>query len=302
MSDEAAGDGGSPYALPAAEHWARRVRAFVVEELVPYEEHAELNQGRLPDGATTSLHSIACQSRTRPAPSGRLGFGPPGIHIQPLPSLLVGGGMIGYKLFLSRGAPAQHPNWTVITTLARVNWRGRVAETHNHARRQVTTISRSRGAGIEFRVNRYAFPYLLTVAFRDQAGKELGEYGFYFRVVDATANARFGLSAPSYHPGGTVFARIENLGSSPVSYGAGYRIERLVGATWILAPESPTGPVPAIAYATNTGMTQDGCTGFWIPLSMPPGRYRISKEVRFPALGRSGAEPRLISGEFSIAP
>jgi hypothetical protein len=238
-----------------------------------------------------------------PSPSGRLGFGPRSIRLQPLPSLLVGGGTIGYRLFLSKGAPAQHPNWTVVTTLARVNWRGRTAETHNHARRHLTTISRSHGAGEEFRVNRYAFPYLLTVVFRNAAGKELGEYGFYFRVVDATANARFGLSAPSYRPGSAVFARIENLGSSPVSYGAPYAIERLEGATWAKAPESPKGPWIMPLYWTAAGMTEKGCRGFWIPPTMPPGRYRISKEAQFPALRGPGSdEPRLISGEFDVAP
>jgi hypothetical protein len=238
-----------------------------------------------------------------PGPSGRLGFGPKSIRIQPLPSLLVGGGTIGYKLFLAKGAPAQHPNWTVVTKLERVNWRGRPAETHNHTRRHVTTVSRSHEAGVEFRVNRYAFPYLLTVLFRNQAGKDLGEYSFYFRVVDATANARFGFSAPSYRPGSTVFARIENLGSSEVSYGAAYNIERLAGTTWAKTPESPSGPIPARLYITGTGMTQDGCSSFWIPPTMPPGHYRISNEAQFPALRGPGSdEPRLISGEFDIAP
>jgi hypothetical protein len=238
-----------------------------------------------------------------PGPSGRIGFGPPNIRIQPLPSLLVGGGTIGYKLFLSRGAHAQHPNWTVITKLARVNWRGRIAETHNYARRHVTTISRSLGAGVEFQVNRYAFPYLLTVVFRNQAGKDLGEYGFYFRVVNVTAAARFGLSAPSYRPGGTVFARIENLGSSPVSYGAPYAIERLDGAAWVKAPESPGGPWILPLYSTAGGMAENGCSSFWIPPTMPPGRYRISKDAQFPALRGPGSdEPRLLTGEFDITP
>lgn len=238
-----------------------------------------------------------------PGPSGRLGFGPRSIRIQPLPPLLIGGGTIGYKLFLKKGAPAQHPNWTVVTKLERVNWRGRKAETHSYARRHIATVSRSHGAAVEFRVNRYAFPYRLTVIFRNQAGKELGEYGFYFRVVDATANARFGLSAPSYRPGGTVFARVENIGSSQVSYGAGFRIERSAGATWAPAPESPSGPVPARFYFTDTGMSQEGCSSFWIPPTMPPGHYRISKEAQFPALKGPGSdEPRLISGEFDIAP
>ena len=62
MSDDAAGDGGSSYALPAAAvHWARRVRAFVEQELVPYEEHAELNQGRLPDGVAQHHQRLALE-------------------------------------------------------------------------------------------------------------------------------------------------------------------------------------------------------------------------------------------------
>jgi hypothetical protein len=246
--------------------------------------------GRLP-----KLHS--------PGPAGQLGFGPTSIRLQPLSTLLVGGGSLGYKLFLSRGAPTQHPNWTVVTTLARINWRGRSVETHNHARRHVTTISRSRGAGVEFRVNRYPAPYLLTVVFRNEAGKELGEYGFYFRVVTATANAQFGLSAPSYRPGSTVFARIENLGSSPVSYGAPYAIERLEGSAWSKAPESPGGPWILALYVTGPGTTESGCHGFWIPPTMPPGRYRISKEVQFIAMrGPGSQEPRLLGGEFDVTP
>ena len=62
MSNDAAGDGGSSYALPAAAvHWARRVRAFVEQELVPYEEHAELHQGRLPDGVAQHHQRLALE-------------------------------------------------------------------------------------------------------------------------------------------------------------------------------------------------------------------------------------------------
>ena len=76
MSNEAAGDGGSSYALPAAaEHWARRVRAFVVEELVPYEVHAELNQGGLPDGVAqhhrAPCHGARPVAHRRAAPARR---------------------------------------------------------------------------------------------------------------------------------------------------------------------------------------------------------------------------------------
>ena len=46
---------------PPPSKWARRVRAFVVAELVPYEEHAELNQGRLPDGVAQRHQRLALE-------------------------------------------------------------------------------------------------------------------------------------------------------------------------------------------------------------------------------------------------
>jgi acyl-CoA dehydrogenase len=58
----AAGDADSFYSLPAAAaQWASRVRAFVERELVPYEEHAELNEGRLPDGVAERHERLALE-------------------------------------------------------------------------------------------------------------------------------------------------------------------------------------------------------------------------------------------------
>ena len=62
MTGAALADGGSPFSLPPeAAQWASRVRAFVEQELQPYERHAELNQGRLPDGVAERHERLALE-------------------------------------------------------------------------------------------------------------------------------------------------------------------------------------------------------------------------------------------------
>ena len=78
MTEGAAAASG-PYALPPeAVAWARRVRAFVDSELVPYEQHAELNGGTLPDGVAERHERLALElglSRTDvPRQFGGLGL------------------------------------------------------------------------------------------------------------------------------------------------------------------------------------------------------------------------------------
>jgi alkylation response protein AidB-like acyl-CoA dehydrogenase len=62
MTEPAAASSGSLYTLPAdAIDWALRVRAFVERELVPHEEYAELNEGRLPDGVVERHERLALE-------------------------------------------------------------------------------------------------------------------------------------------------------------------------------------------------------------------------------------------------
>ncbi|MET0482905.1 MAG: acyl-CoA dehydrogenase family protein [Aestuariivirgaceae bacterium] len=62
MTDGDADSNGSPFTLPPeAAAWARRVRNFVDGELVPCEEHAELNEGRLPEGVAERHEQLALQ-------------------------------------------------------------------------------------------------------------------------------------------------------------------------------------------------------------------------------------------------
>ncbi len=144
--------------------------------------------------------------------------------------------------------------------------------------------------------------YRLTLVFRTKSDKRLGSLGRYFRVAAPTANRRLELNASSYRPEQTVFARVENFGTTPTRYGVPYEVERLSGDQWSRAPESPKGPWILPILISNPGRSGK-CFSFWIPPKMPPGHYRIVKVVdrAFNPPTRSlGSET--LTAEFEILP
>lgn len=237
-----------------------------------------------------------------PLPGGRLGFAPSSLALEPLPSVLLGDESVGYTLALRRlypPEPAVHPNWDVTSSLTRVDRRGRSVELLRRTKRHVTTISKERSLEVRFPVADPPAFYRVTAVFRNGSGRKLGGYGFYFRVMSKLGSPGMTLTASSYRPGEMVVGRVDNLGPDVVSYGAPYAIERLEGAAWIKAPESPRGPWILPAYSTLPGETGKFCSIFRIPPQMPPGRYRMSKEadVSWPPARR---EPIQLSAEFEI--
>jgi hypothetical protein len=235
-----------------------------------------------------------------PAPprSGRLAFGPTSLRLEPLPALITGEGRVGYRLYLQRQGASVHPRWTVTTTLVRVDWQGRLVKTIARATRKVRTIDARRGAGVEFDLSGAFGPYRVLSVFRSKAGEKLGSYGFYFRLVRPDESARLALNSRSYRPGQTVFARVDNFGTALVTYGVPYAIEQLSGSTWSKAPESPKGPWILPLYFSEPGMSGD-CTGFWIPPSMPAGRYRMVKQIDY-ALERTKDRTKFLTAEFDV--
>lgn len=212
----------------------------------------------------------------RPRADGSLHFGPSSIRIASLPSLLVGDGKVGYRLFLEPGAKPAHPRWRISATLTRIHWGKRLFVAIDGTSRKVRTVAPGQSTGASFEVPTEPAYYLVSVTFRSLAGRRLGYYRFYFRVVHPIDDGRLALNAAAYHRGETVLGHVENFGTVPVSFGAGVTIERPEGAGWVPAAETPRGPVPAIAYVVGAGMSADRCSAFSIPPTMPPGRYRMT--------------------------
>ncbi|HEX5714289.1 MAG TPA: immunoglobulin-like domain-containing protein [Solirubrobacterales bacterium] len=235
-----------------------------------------------------------------PPASGRVRFGPAGLHLQPLPAQVTGEGQVGYKLFLQPNAPSIHPGWKVTTTLARVDWQGRAVETIERTRRRLHTIKAGRGAGVQFEIEGVPGPYRVVSVFRSKTGQRLGEYGFYFQLLPSTNSARLALNGNVYRPGQTVFSRVENLGTEAVRYGVPYSIERLQVGTWEKAPEAPRGPwiMPLLYSAPGRS---GPCNGFAVPPTMPSGRYRVVKEVTF-GLRKQQQDSVNLYAEFDVVP
>lgn len=217
------------------------------------------------------------ESRALP-PSTIVNFERRNLRASTLEPLLVGGGWVGYSLYVKRGVGAGvvRLGWRVKTELSRINRSGDEVESIRVWRRQIGVLGDRNATGVRFKLGDEPGLYRLLVLIRNKRGKPLGGFGYYARVVAAITDARLALNASTFAPGQTVLGHVENFGTTQASFGLGLTIERLEGSTWSVAPESPTGPVPAIAYVVPAGMSANRCSSFTIPATMPPGHYRMT--------------------------
>jgi hypothetical protein len=271
--------------------------AVADETATPFCEGGVLHDYLTPLEHLPSLHA--------PSATGQIGFGPAGLRLVAFPSLVAAPtgysnsfrGSPGYRLFFDRSTPVKPLNWFTTATLARVDQRGRAVDITYRKRRHLVALTPRHGGGVSFPAPPPAM-YRLTVVFRTEDGEKLGEYGFYFRVVEPTQEAMLTLSAASYSPEQTVLGRIDNLGTELALYGDPYVIERLGGSTWTKTPESPSLPYDPL-YPADPGLAGSHCSPFRIPPSMQPGRYRMSKDIYRLAPGH---ELTTLTAEFEITP
>jgi hypothetical protein len=274
------------FALPAG------AGALVYEPEPPFCKPHVVRDHLAPLGRLPKLHG--------PGEGGRIGFGPRNLRLLTGPRLLVGGGRVGFALRLEQRRSLNLP-WTAVTSLVPLSRKGRPLAPPRRKVERVGYLRAHGGDEFVFEVpDGYAIYRLMTV-FRDAAGQKLGRFGTYYRVVDPVIWARLNLSALSFRAEQSVFARVENLGTQSAFYGVDFLIERLEGDTWQRAPESPTGPWILLGITTPGGMT-GRCSRFWIPPTMPPGRYRMVKSARFPASDQKGWVERTLVAEFNVLP
>jgi hypothetical protein len=236
-----------------------------------------------------------------PHPSGRIGFGPPALRLRLFPGLLVGEDSAGYWLYLERRRGSVRLGWEVTTTLVRVDWRGRELSIRARGHRRIGSLDSRLGVVGQFEIDGRPGVYRFTLEIARRSGEKLAQFSRYLRAVRPTRKARLTLDAASYEPGETVFGRIENFGTTTVHFGAPYAIERFDGSGWVRAPESPRGPWIMPLYGLGPGEASPHCSRFWIPPTMPAGRYRMSKDVDFATRRLRPPEFEIpVSGEFEV--
>lgn len=190
-------------------------------------------------------------------------------------------------------------DWTVTAELWAVDSQG---NTHQEVDSEELFIHRLDAADqphieVEPPEGRRGF-YRFDMQISNRAGKTLGSYSAYFKVVRPYLKVDLGLARDAVRPGDRVFSRLENFGSESVTYGEDFAVQRLEGGQWVnqsaLTPDywllwlgflSPGG----------TGL----CNSFVLPANTAPGRYRVVKSIGMERGGRRKGE--VLRAPFTVS-
>jgi hypothetical protein len=243
-----------------------------------------------------------------PAKTGQIGIGPQSLRLRSSSPFVVGSSTVGFTLAVAQRKPLYLP-WSATASLVQVNGNGKPVGRPRHLEKSVGLIRPFKGDHFQFEISGKAALYRVTVAFWGASRQKLAEFGAYYRVLPPISRARLAANSLSYRPESIVFGRIENYGTLRVAYGVPFAIERLEGSTWVEAPESPDGPWILPLLFSLPGES-GSCNGFWIPPSMPPGTYRMTKEVgyvrpirpRDKSRNTSSRAENTLTAEFQVVP
>lgn len=208
----------------------------------------------------------------------KLSFGPHGVYLRSLSHSQIllpeSHERVGYSLRVLKSGNPDLPrlNWLITAKLARVDSQGRLRRLLESRRRHIAGAGYNGSFGFES--PRRLGSYRLEIIFRDSAGRSLGRFGSYFRVVPSVQDARLTLDAASYQPGETVSACLENFGTTGIGSGTcGISIETFEGTAWSRAGFSPPGECPADLALLRPGRTARAGS-FELPTDAPAGTYR----------------------------
>jgi hypothetical protein len=104
----------------------------------------------------------------------------------------------------------------------------------------------------------------------------LGSFSRYIRVVRPRIRARLGINGGIFRQGEVVATRVENSGTSTLTYGDPFRVERVDGVEWSVVPAWHGGVFRGDAPVGWSGFCS---AGFLILPEYEPGHYRVVKQV-----------------------
>lgn len=190
-------------------------------------------------------------------------------------------------------------NWTVTAQLWAVDKNGTTFQEVDSGELKIGRLSALHQPNIYLdppkdRRGFYRFDLQIT----DEAGKELGSYDVYFKVVRPFWKPKLGLDRKWVHPGGTVLSRVENFGSEIVQFGEDFRVQRFLQGRWLEQPDLlPSG---WFLWLGALGAGGSGpCSSLSLPVDTPPGHYRVVKEVGPPPWPR-GTKSFLLRTQFRV--
>jgi hypothetical protein len=231
-------------------------------------------------------------------PSGRLSFAPRSVRMNVVGSGAISGAhAVGFGLELWRTTPGPplDVNWRIDTELALVNRSGSVTKTLASRHQRVGKLSDDNAdLPLWFRVGRPAF-YRVEATFFDSHGRKLGRYAEYFRVLKRRAEVRLELPEQQLRPGDVLETRLENAGTTFLSFGEEFSIDRYLDGEWQPDPLAPDGFI-MVEYVMFGGQAYV-CRNVKLPSDVAPGHYRVSKRVQV-----DGGSRRELVADFHVSP
>ncbi len=210
--------------------------------------------------------------------NGRLAFAPSHLVVRPPADLLAGGGRLGFVFESDGPHKSFRLGWTVTFVIQRISSSGRTLRTVGRKRiRFSPDTAWRRPIHFGFAIpkgRRGVYRSSLTI---DRARHSPITFSEYTRVLPVRVDVALRLSAPSYLPGDSLAARLENHGTTWVTYGPGIYLEMWDGARW--KPEDEEGKTfPPVGISIAPG-SFGACERLLLPADLPAGRYRIEKRL-----------------------
>jgi len=157
--------------------------------------------------------------------------------------------------------------------------------------------SYTRSTTIEFGLGNRPGIYMVASTFFDSAGRRLGRYAEYFRILKARTQVRQSISPTTAHGGDLLLASTENLGTTPIGSGNDFFIERYETGQWVLDSLTPSG-FAGIGVVIFGGVAYD-CHVLRLPIGVAPGHYRFHKVIE---LSPAHGPKRDVYADFFVSP
>jgi hypothetical protein len=236
---------------------------------------------RCPEPQTQNyLAALEKMPRLRGVPeSGKLPFGPNAVRLLPLAGLISGGGPSGFQMESLNSRATYRLHWRVQMEVKRVSRSGRpgrvlgVKEVRlGHPRslwKKPIRLLRRLSSDPSY--------YRLDLSIYGSHDRLLGRFGEYVRVVPRRIAARLEVAPKVVSPGGLLRVRVFNPGTTSLSFGPAFTLERLTSTGWFM-PAGPRQFWPPTATVISAGAV-GRCEGFPLPSGLEAGSYRLSKKV-----------------------
>jgi hypothetical protein len=241
--------------------------------------------------------------KLRPFPVGELPrrFGPPGFDTSPPLELPNTGQVLGpsFRYFGPGDRVSLDLDLTLILT--RLNGRGHPLGRPAVKRVRLRSLSGSGERTVGLRISGRPALYRIVMEARNGAGRALGRYGQYIRVVRRRSDPRLLLGDYTLRPGETTEIGVAEFGTGFLVFTPHYSVEAFDGTNWAPTAIEARTPSNILGPLADSG-TAVVCSKLAIPAATPPGRYRISQAVEHRwGVPRPGPVHSVLSAEFEVA-